>query len=212
MTHPAPSQLPSDAASVPCPQRSTHRRRRSALLVLAVGGVSLVGAGTLASWQATSTATSGTVTAALAAVDLVDANGSAFHAVMPDLLPGDYWYRYVDLTNQGTTAGSYSGAITATGDLSGALAVTVERCSMAWTSTGDCLGAKTTPLAGEVAVNETGVSVSYASIAPGAVGAAHVRYRFKLKDDAPQTLMGKNGTIAISVSGQTTGGRDRTMP
>jgi hypothetical protein len=145
----------------------------------------------------------------MAAVDLIDANSSTFNAPVSDVLPGDYWYRYVDLRNDGSAASSYTGLITATGDLTGVLNAQAERCSIAWTSNGQCLGSTTTLLADTLAT-DTGVAVNYGTIAAGTTVAAHVRFRFKMLDTASQTLMGKTGTLAISVSGITTGGRDRT--
>jgi hypothetical protein len=195
--------------STACAISRLHRRRRVGIAAFLVGGVSLVSAGAFASWTTTSQTTSGAVTAAMAAVDLIDANSSTFTAPMSDVLPGDYWYRYVDLRNAGSSASSYNGLITATGDLTGVLNAMAERCSLAWTSSGQCLGTTTTLLADTVAT-DTGVTVNYGTIAPGTPGAAHVRFRFKMLDTASQTLMGKTGTLAISVSGVTTGGRDRT--
>jgi len=192
-----------------CAASRLHRRRRLGVAAFLVGGVSLVSAGAFASWTTTSQATSGAVTAAMAAVDLIDANSSTFTAPMSDVLPGDYWYRYVDLRNDGSAGSTYSGLITATGDLTGVLNAQAERCSIAWTSNGQCLGTTTTLLADTLAT-DVGVTVNYGTIAPGTLGVAHVRFRFKMLDTASQTLMGKTGTLAISVSGMTTGGRDRT--
>lgn len=197
------------AGVAPCDRPRAHLRRRAATALLVVGAVGLVGAGAMASWTTTSTANTGSLSAATAALKLVDANGSAFTAQVPDLLPGDYFYRYVDLQNAGTTTTMFTGLITADGDLAGALTAKVDRCSIAWSSTGSCLGAVTSQTA-ETVVDQTGVTVAYGNIGSGATSAAHERYRFKLSDTAPVSLQGKSGTVAISVTGDSVGGRDRT--
>jgi hypothetical protein len=206
--HARPSGTPTCGS--PRAHRRALLRRRGSVAVLAVGATGLVGAGALASWTTTSTTNSGTVTAATAAVELIDANGSTFGAQMPDLLPGDYFYRYVDLRNDGTASSSFTGLITATGDLAGALTAQVDRCSIAWTSGGTCLGAITSQAA-EAPVDQVGLAVTYGAIGSGTGAVAHERYRFKLSETAPMSLQGKTGVLAISVTGDSTGGRDRTL-
>ncbi len=212
-THPTTHRTaaaPTDAAcQAPGPHVRALRRRRASVAALGVGAVGLVGAGALASWTTTSTTNSGTISAATAAVELLDANGSTFGAQMPDLLPGDFFYRYVDLRNDGTASSSFSGLITASGDLAGALSAQVDRCSIAWTSGGTCLGSVTSQAA-ETAVDQVGLTVNYGAIGSGQGAVAHERYRFELSETAPMSLQGKTGVIAISVTGDTTGGRDRT--
>lgn len=197
------------AGHPPCDRTGAHRRRRAAGALLVLGATGLVGAGALASWTTTSTTSTGTVSAATAAVALLDANGSTFGAQMPDLLPGDYFYRYVDLRNDGTAAGTFTGLITAAGDLAGAVTAQVDRCSTAWSSAGTCPGVLT-PQTAETVVDPLGLPVAYGSIGPGLAGVAHERFRFALSGTAPASLQGKTGTLAVSVTGDVAGGRDRT--
>lgn len=192
-----------------CRDGRSHRRRRLSVGLLGAGALGLIGTGALASWTTTSQTASGTISAATAAVALVDANNTTLTSQVSDLLPGDYFYRYVDLRNDGTSSTAFSGLLTATGDLTGALTAQVDRCSISWSSSGTCLGAITSQ-APETVVDQTGTSVTYGNIGNGLAGIAHERYRIKLADTAPASLQGKTGTLTISVSGATTGGRDRT--
>lgn len=179
------------------------------MLGLAVGGVTLVTSGAFAAWQATSSVSSAPVNAASVAVDIVDASGGTFSTAVPDLLPGDYFYRYVDLANKGTVPSTFAGTLAASGDLGAALGVTVESCSVSWsTTTATCPGTTTTLL--PATPSASSVPVSYATINPGVANAAHVRYRFDLPLSAPSSLMGKTSTISSTVSGSVIGGNDRT--
>ena len=195
-----------DCAVVPA-----RRRRRAALLGLAVGGTALIGTGAFSSWQATSNASSGALSAASIAVQMLDANGGAFTSSVTNLLPGDYFYRYVDLANTGTAASTFAGQVTGTGDLGSALLAQVETCSLSWVtvgSTSTCPGSRST-LAAEQALTSP-LTVDHGRIDTGSLNAQHVRYRFKLSDGADAALQGKGGGVSVSVSGSVVGGRDRT--
>ncbi|MFB9376645.1 hypothetical protein ACFFKU_04470 [Kineococcus gynurae] len=195
-----------------CPHRRAARRRRFGLALFLVGGGSLLGGGAFAAWQTSSALTSGAVTAATSGVDVLDASGSSFTAAVSDLLPGDYFYRYADVVNTSPNANAFAGSVGTTGALLGNLLVQADRCSVAWTTTGGtstCSGT-TTSLAAEQTIPTGGTTVSLGTITPGAANSAHLRYRFKLSDSAPQSLMGTSSTLTIGASGTLTGGRDRT--
>ncbi|MXI17171.1 hypothetical protein GRW34_22685, partial [Escherichia coli] len=138
------------------------------------------------------------LTAASSAVAMIDANGGSFATAVPDLLPGDYFHRYVDLRNSSSAAAGFAGQVTATGDLAGVLSVQVDGCPQASSADHTCSGI-VTPLVAKTAASSA-VPVNYGTIAPGDSNAKHVRYLFTMSDTAPATMMGKSGTIAASVS------------
>lgn len=188
------------------------RSRRLGALALAVGGATLVGAGALPSWDVTADASSGDLTAASAGVTLLDANGGRFTTGVADLLPGDWFDRYVDVRNDGSSAAVFTGAVSRTGDLVGQLSVEVSACSSAWTTVlgvSTCVGTET-PIASGPLSGRTAVPVSHGEIRTGAAAAQHLRYRFSFASSAPATVQGKAGSVAITVSNTLVGGRDRT--
>ncbi|NEK86108.1 hypothetical protein GCU60_10105 [Blastococcus saxobsidens] len=194
-------------------QEPRPRRRRIAALALAAGGATLVSAGAFSSWDATANVTSGTLSAGTGSAQLLDANGGIFTTGVSNLLPADWFYRYVDVQNDGSQASNFTGTVTVTGDLAGQLAVEATSCSVAWTTVAGvstCTGT-TKPLAGP-ATPAAGVpvAVNHGSIGSGAANAQHVRYMFTFSSGAPATLKGKTGSIAIGVTGTVVGGTDRT--
>lgn len=187
------------------------RPRRLGALALALGGATLVGAGALSSWDVTADASSGDLTAASAGVTLLDANGGRFTTGVADLLPGDWFDRYVDVRNDGSVAGTFTGAVTATGDLAGQLSVDVRACSAPWTTAlgiSTCAGTETPLASGSLSGAQ--VAVTHGEIRTGSAAAQHVRYRFSFASSAPTTVQGKAGSVAITVSNTLVGNRDRT--
>jgi hypothetical protein len=189
-------------------QEPGARRRGGLALALALSGATLVGGGVLSGWTATTGVTSGALTAATGAATMVNANGGTFTSAVPDLLPGDFFYRYVDLKNAGATAGSFAGQVTATGDLAAVLSAQVDACSTAWAADGTCSGTTTAITAKQLLT--TAASADYGSIAPGDAAVKHVRYTFTFSSDAAAALMGKTGSVAASVNSTLVGGRNRT--
>jgi hypothetical protein len=188
------------------------RPRRLGALALALGGVTLVGAGALSTWDVTAGASSGDLTAASAGVTLLDANGGRFTTGVADLLPGDWFHRYVDVRNDGSTPAVFTGAVSASGDLAAQLTVDVTSCSLPWTTVLDvstCAGSEVTLASGPLSAGAT-VTVPHGEIRTGALAAQHVRYRFAFSASAPAAVQGKGGSVAVSVSNTLVGGRDRT--
>jgi len=182
-------------------------KRVVVLAVTAVAGAALACGGAYAAWTVNASGNSA-VSATTASVTMVDANGGAFATAVADLVPGDYFYRYVNLTNTASSANTYAGPLAATGDLGPQILGTVETCSVPWTSPGGvstCTGTKTTLLA-STALGGAGTTVNYGSITT----VQHVRYGFTFNTNAPQTLMGKAGTISAQIATTLVGGRDRT--
>lgn len=185
----------------------TVHRRRAAALALTTAGAALVGGGVFSAWNVTSNVNSGTLSAATGAATLLDANGGVFNSGVSNLLPGDYFYRYIDVRNDGTVANSFTGTVDATGDLAGNVAVEATTCPVAWVAN-VCVG--TTGNIGSGTPNATPVSITHGTIGVGALAAQHVRYKFTFSSSAPATLQGKNGTVTIGVSSTMVGGNDRT--
>ena len=195
-----------------CPVGRSQRRRRIAAAGLALSGCALVGGGAFSSWNVTTNAASGTLSAASGAATLLDANGGTFTTGVANLLPGDFFYRYVDVRNDGTAANTFTGTVSATGDLAGQVAVAGTRCSVAWTTVdgaSTCTGTST-PLGSGTPGAGAPVSIAHGTIDAGAPAAQHVRYEFTFSTGAPETLQGKTGNVAIAVSNTLVGGTDRT--
>lgn len=190
-----------------CPDQRTRRRRRLALTAAAVAGVSMVTTGAFASWNASTTATSGALNAANGTVTMVDANGGTFNSAVANLLPGDYFHRYVNLTNDGSATAPFAGTLAGTGDLGAQLSAAVDTCSVPWTAPGGvstCTGT-TTPLLASAPITSP-VNVTYGTIA----SVQYVRYTFTFSSAAPATMQGKTGAIAATVNTALVGGRNRT--
>jgi hypothetical protein len=191
--------------------RHGRRRRLAGAAVLAVAGTALVGTGAFSAWDATASAT-GALGAGSVAVSMVDANGGSFSTGVANLLPADYFYRYVDVTNSGSAASTFTGSVSATGDLAGQLQVEVTSCSVAWTTVSGastCTGT-TSVLATGTPTTSTPLTVAHGTIATGAAAAQHVRYKVTFASGAPTSMQGKTGSIAASVSNTVVGGSDRT--
>lgn len=191
----------------------TVHRRRSAALALTAAGFALIGGGVFSAWNVTSNVNSGTLTAATGAATLLDANGGVFTSGVSNLLPGDYFYRYIDVRNDGTVSNSFTGTVDATGDLAGNVAVDATTCSIPWTTVATvstCLGVTSASI-GSGTPNVTPVTVNHGTINHGALAAQHVRYKFTFSNAAPAGLQGKNGSVSIGVSSTMTGGNDRTI-
>lgn len=195
-----------------CPAQAARRRRRLLLVVLGVGGVGLIGSGALASWQVTASKNSGALNAATSGADLLDANGGTFTTSVADLVPGDYFYRYVDVQNKAAAASTFTGTVTATGDLAPQLSVLAETCPISWTmasGVSTCAAPAGSTSIGTGALTSA-VATTHGSIGAGVLNAQHVRYKFTFATTAPTTLQGKTGSLSIAVSNTLVGGNDRT--
>ncbi|WP_433200382.1 hypothetical protein ACQP00_28675 [Dactylosporangium sp. CS-047395] len=186
--------------------------RRVAALGLAVGGAVLIGNGAFSSWTTTAEVNSGGLSTASGTPTLVDTNGGQFVTAVSNLLPGDYFYRYVDVRNDGTLTSTFTGSVGVTGDLAGQIAVDAASCTATWTTVNGvstCSGTTAGIGSGTPALNSP-VAINHGSLAPGAGATQHVRYKFTFSSAAPASLQGKNGSISLSVSNALVGGSDRT--
>ena len=185
------------------PRTPRHRHRFSGTAVLTVAGLAFTGIWAFASWQAITLPSSGQAGAAGAAGDaaaVLDADGGSFTTGVADLLPGDHFYRYVDVRNDGHLPTDFVGTVSADGALAGHLAVEATSCTLPWVTAG---GASTcadpTPLGSGVPATGAPVPITHGQIATGDVGAQHVRYRVTFSPTAPDSLQGQAGTISIAV-------------
>ncbi len=174
----------------------------------AVAGVVMIGAGAYAAWTSSTTATTGTYTAATVTASDADHDGTVFTSAISNLLPGDYAYRYRTLTNTGSVTQSFSAAVSGAGVLAGTggLAITVDSCATAWAS-GVCSGGSSS-VQTLVGVS-TSPTISYGSLA--AAAAKYLRYTFTLPSGAAQgTFMSTTGTVTVAITGSTAAGSNRT--
>ncbi|WP_369054113.1 hypothetical protein [Kineococcus terrestris] len=194
-----------------CPAARARRRRRLLTALLAVGGTTLVGTGALASWNVSKDAAPSSVAAATAAVEVLPANGMPLTASIANLVPGDFFYRYVDVRNDGSTAAAFTGLVSATGALAPWLDVEVASCPSAW-STGQlgCAGAAGTPVGAPGSITAAGRAVDHGTIAPGAGAVQRLRYKFTFNGAAPSGVQAESSTLSIRVTSTLVGGRDRT--
>ncbi|MEI4272341.1 hypothetical protein TEK04_11470 [Klenkia sp. LSe6-5] len=191
--------------SPPCRHR---RRRRLRGAAIAVAGAALVGTGAYSGWDGTTKVDSGTLAAGVVTPALLDVNGGTFTTGISNLLPGDFFYRYVDVRNAGSAPSTFTGSVTVTGGLTGYVQVEAATCTVAWVGT-SCAGTPST-LGTGTPTALLPFTFSHGTIGSGALAAQHVRYKFTFVDTAPLTLQGATGTISAAVSNTVVGGLDRT--
>jgi len=195
------------------PAAPARRRRPLAAMALTVGGAALVSTGAFAAWDATASAQSGALSAASGSAALLDANGGSFTFTgVSNLVPRDFFYRYVDVRNDGTGSNTFTGTVAADGELAGQIVVEAVTCTTSWnTTTAACGGTTGAPIGSGTPTASTPVPVNHGVIATGAANVQHVRYKFTFADTAPTALQGKNGSLTISVNNTLVGGNDRTL-
>lgn len=153
----------------------------------------------------TADVSSGTLdTAASGTVSLNSVNSTAFTTGVSNMVPGDYFSRYVDLTNGGD-AGPVTGTVSSPGALASGLSVKVDACPVPWVTT-TCSGTVVPRLATTTLTSP--VAVVHGPLAKDAV--EHLRYTFTLDQNAPATLQNKTGNVSITVSNGVRAGKDRT--
>ncbi|WP_299035235.1 hypothetical protein [uncultured Pseudokineococcus sp.] len=190
------------------PRTPGRARRLLSTAVLTVAGLGLTATGAFASWQAVTTqsplqisaATSAATGTDAATAALVDAGGGSFATGVADLAPGDYFYRYVDVRNDGRAPATFTGTVSADGALAGHLAVEATSCTLPWDTTG---GASTcadpAPIGSGVPTAGAPVPVTHGDIATGDAQVQHVRYRFTFSPTAPDRLQGQTGSVSFAV-------------
>lgn len=193
-------------------RKASRARKRGWIVMsgLVAGGTFLTGAGVFASWTESTSANSGAINSADLGLTYTDTNGTTFNSSVADLLPGDYLYRYGNLTNTGTVSEDFTANITGSGAITGAggLQISVDKCSVAWASNSTCAGT-TTNLVSTRDVATAG-TVSLDTLAGG--GVSRLRYKLTLPANAAASFKGTTGAVQVNLSGVATvsGGRDRS--
>lgn len=191
-------------------RKQSRRRGWLGVVALTVVGLALAGTGVFASWVATTSATTGAVNTAQLGLTYSDTNGTTFNSGVSNMLPGDYLYRYADLSNTGGLSETFSATVSGSGAITaaGGLQITVDKCSVAWAGNGSCSGT-TTNLVTTRDVATAG-TVTLDTIAGS--GADHLRYKFTLNSLADVSFQGTSGSVTVSISGSSavSGGQDRT--
>ena len=133
------------------PYRAFRPRRVSvtkkvAFTAAAVGVAAAASGGVLAAWSQTSSLISGSYTTGIVTNSFTDTATNAWTTSVPNLIPGDYVYRYLRIDNTGTVKQDF--ALTVAGVTNGtdnawasdpSLRITVTRCAVAWTeATNSC--------------------------------------------------------------------------
>lgn len=191
--------------------RNPARRRRAAALLLATGAV-LTASGTWAAWQSTGDLDQAVNTATVT-VDVTDGGAGAgtWNTAIADLLPGDFFYRWMDVENTGTVPQTFAGALSGTGTLPGALTAWVSSCDEAFSggSFTTCGGVDEDLLGTTGAPAAFGNLSSLGVIAPG--DTLHLLMRVTFDENADQvTYEDQASTLTLAVTGTATGLGDRT--
>ena len=185
-------------------------RRRAAALLLATGAV-LTATGTWAAWQSTGSLTQ-SVNSAEVTVNVADGGSGAatWSTGISNLLPGDYFFRWVDITNTGSVPQTFAGTLSGTLTLPNAMTAWVSTCSVAYASGSTSCGGTSTDLLGSSATPAAfGALSSLGSINPGAT--KHLLVKVVFSDSADQTTYSdQSSVLTLSFTGTATGGNDRT--
>jgi hypothetical protein len=186
-----------------------HKRRRAAALLLSVGAV-LTASGTWAAWQSTGSLTQA-VDSANVTVSVVDGGSGAatWTTGITNLLPGDYFYRWVDVTNSGTVPQAFASTLSGTLTLPGAMTAWVSSCTVVYTGS-SCTGGTSADLLGT-----SGTPAAFGSLSGlGTINAGatkHLMVKVVFSASAVQaTYQNQSSVLTLSFTGTATGGNDRT--
>ena len=186
------------------------KRRRTAALLFAAGAV-LTASGTWAAWQSTGSLTQ-SVNSATVTVDVADGGtGQATWATgVADLLPGDYFHRWVTVTNTGSVPQAFAGTLAGTLTLPGALTAWVSSCDVAFAAgSTTCSGTSTNHLGTSGTPAAFGALSGLGTINAGAT--KHLLVKVVFSDTAVQgTYQNQNSVLTLSFTGTATGNNDRT--
>lgn len=191
------------------PNTNRPRRRRAAALLLA-GGAVLTASGTWAAWQSTGSLTQA-VNSANVTVNVADGGSGAatWTTGITNLLPGDYFYRWVDVTNTGSVPQAFASTLSGTLTLPAAMTAWVSTCTVVYTGT-SCTGGTSTDLLGTSGTPAAfGALSGLGTINAGATKHLLVRVLFSASADQ-NTYQNQNSVLTLSFTGTATGGNDRT--
>ena len=189
--------------------RAPRNRRRAAALLLSVGAV-LTASGTWAAWQSTGSLTQN-VDSANVTVSVADGGSGAatWTTGISNLLPGDYFYRWVDVTNTGSVPQSFASTLSGTLTLPNAMTAWVSTCTVVYTGT-SCAGGTSTDLLGTSGTPAAfGALSGLGTVNAGAV--KHLMVKVVFSASANQaTYQNQSSVLTLAFTGTATGGNDRT--
>lgn len=190
--------------------RTPRKARRAAALLLATGAV-VTASGTWAAWQSTGSLTQN-VDSANVTVNVADPGSGAatWSTAVSNLLPGDYFYRWVQVNNTGSVPQTFGATLSGTSTLGSGLTAWVSSCSVAFASGSTTCGGTSADLLGSSASPAAlGALSSLGSVNAGAT--KHLLVKIVFPASANQaTYQNQSSTLTLSVTGTTSGGNDRT--
>lgn len=189
--------------------RRTRRRRAAALLL--AGGAVLTASGTWAAWQSTGSITQ-SVNSANVTVNVADggSGSTTWSTGITNLLPGDYFHRWVTVTNTGSVPQAFTGSLAGSSTLPGALTAWVSSCDVAFAPPSTtCSGASSNHLGTSGAHAAFGALSGLGTINAGATKHLLVRVLFDASADQV-TYQNQSSTLTLSFTGTAAAGSDRT--
>lgn len=202
------------------PYRAFRPRRVSvtkkvALTAAAVGVAAAASGGVLAAWSQTSSLISGSYTTGIVTNSFTDTGTNAWTTSVPNLIPGDYVYRYLRIDNTGTVKQDF--ALTVAGVTNGtdnawasdpSLRITVTRCAVAWTqATNSCGNSPATVITTRPVSTASGSFPVQTDVAPS--GAMYLQVKLELDANAPNSVQGRSGKVQLTETGTQQAGTQR---
>jgi Camelysin metallo-endopeptidase len=202
------------------PYRAFRPRRVSvtkkvALTAAAVGVAAAASGGVLAAWSQTSSLISGSYTTGIVTTSFTDTGTNAWTTSVPNLIPGDYVYRYLRIDNTGTVKQDF--ALTVAGVTNGtdnawasdpSLRITVTRCAVAWTqATNSCGNSPATVITTRPVSTASGSFPVQTDVAPS--GAMYLQVKLELDANAPNSVQGRSGKVQLTETGTQQAGTQR---
>ncbi len=202
------------------PYRAFRPRRVSvtkkvALTAAAVGVAAAASGGVLAAWSQTSSLISGSYTTGRVTTSFTDTGTNAWTTSVPNLIPGDYVYRYLRIDNTGTVKQDF--ALTVAGVTNGtdnawasdpSLRITVTRCAVAWTqATNSCGNSPATVITTRPVSTASGSFPVQTDVAPS--GAMYLQVKLELDANAPNSVQGRSGKVQLTETGTQQAGTQR---
>lgn len=202
------------------PYRAFRPRRVSvtkkvAFTAAAVGVAAAASGGVLAAWSQTSSLISGSYTTGIVTTSFTDTGTNAWTTSVPNLIPGDYVYRYLRIDNTGTVKQGF--ALTVVGVTNGtdnawasdpSLRITVTRCAVAWTqATNSCGNSPATVITTRPVSTASGSFPVQTDVAPS--GAMYLQVKLELDANAPNSVQGRSGKVQLTETGTQQAGTQR---
>ncbi len=167
--------------------------------------------GTWAAWQSTGSLTQ-TLDSANVTVSVADggSGSTTWSTGITNLLPGDYFHRWVTVTNTGSVPQAFTGSLVGSATLPGALTAWISSCDVAFAPPSTtCSGNSTNHLGTSGTHAAFGSLSGLGTIDAGASKSLLVRVLFDA-NAAQNTYQNQNSTLTLSFTGTAAAGSDRT--